>query len=52
MPLRDKAQMRKFFAMLNPGEISHEQVRRWQAETPRFRPLPEKIKKSRRAAHH
>lgn len=43
MPFRSKAQMRKFGAMVARGEMADETFRRWLAETPRKKALPERV---------
>jgi len=48
MPFKSRAQRRKFYAMLNRGEISKATVKEWEAETPKGRALPERVSRRRR----
>jgi len=45
MPFESKAQMRKFFAMEERGEIPKGTAQRWADETPSTKKLPERKKK-------
>jgi hypothetical protein len=45
MPFKSEAQRRKFYAMANRGEISHQEVKKWEDHTP-DKKLPEHVKKS------
>lgn len=42
-PFKSKAQRRKFYAMASRGEISKAKVKKWEAETPKGKKLPERI---------
>ena len=44
MPFRSKAQRRLFYHLANKGKISPNTVQRWEAHTPKTKPLPEKKK--------
>ena len=46
MPFKSKAQRRKFYAMLERGEIDESTVREWEKATPKGKKLPERVKKS------
>lgn len=46
MPFKSKAQMRKFFAMYNRGEISKQTLDKWLKHTKNKKDLPERVKKS------
>lgn len=45
MPFKSKAQMRKFFAMYNRGEISKKTLDKWLKHTPNKKNLPERVGK-------
>lgn len=45
MPFKSKAQMRKFFAMYNRGEISKKTLDKWLKHTPDKKNLPERVQK-------
>lgn len=49
MPFKSKAQRRKFYAMANRGEISHQKVKEWEDAT-HGKKLPERVKKAVEAA--
>lgn len=44
-PFKSEAQRRKFHAMAEKGEISKETVEKWESETPKDQPLPERVEK-------
>jgi hypothetical protein len=49
MPFKSKAQVRKFGAMLNRGEISQATFDKWVKHTPKsLKKLPERVKKRKR----
>jgi len=48
MPLRSKAQLRKFGAMLTRHEISKATFDKWVKHTPNIKKLPERVKKSKK----
>lgn len=47
MPFQSKAQMRKFGALVGRGEMSKDEFRKWLAETPAPKSLPERKKKAK-----
>lgn len=50
MPFKSKAQMRKFFAMEDRGELPEGKAEEWADETPDLRGLPERKKKRTKKA--
>lgn len=46
MPLKSKAQLRKFGALVKKGEISPAKFKEWRDETPNIKELPERAKKT------
>jgi len=46
MPFKSKSQRRKFYAMMNKGEISKKTVDEWETAT-KGKKLPEKVKKKK-----
>lgn len=48
MPYKSKAQMRKFFAMEEKGEMKAGTARKWAHETKEMKNLPEKISARRK----
>lgn len=42
MPLKSKAQLRKFGALVKKGEISPAKFKQWRDETPNIKELPER----------
>ncbi len=47
MPFKSKAQRAKFYAMAKRREISKATVDKWEAETPKGKRLPAKVKKKK-----
>ena len=52
MPFKSKAQRRKFYAMAREGEISQSQLKKWERETSKKRPLPERKKQAAMDVFH
>lgn len=48
MPFKSKAQVAKFYAMAEKGEISEGTLRRWIRESPPLKDLPERAKQKKR----
>jgi hypothetical protein len=51
MPFKSKAQERLFFAKEKRGELPAGTAKRWAAETPSQKALPEKVGLHKRAYH-
>jgi hypothetical protein len=49
MPFKSKAQMRKFGAMMNSGEISKAEFDKWAHATPDIKDLPQRVKADRQS---
>ena len=47
MPFKSKAQMKKFFAMEDRGELPQGTAEKWAKHTPNIKELPEKKKKNK-----
>ena len=52
MPFKSKAQRRKFYAMMNRGEVSKQTVEKWERHTPKDKPLPERVRRTMRRRRH
>jgi len=50
VPFKSKAQMRRFFAMEERGELPEGKAEEWAAETPNIKTLPERKKRSEKTA--
>ncbi|NPV80802.1 MAG: hypothetical protein HPY52_11080 [Firmicutes bacterium] len=48
MPFKSKAQMRKFAAMAERGEISKREFEEWERHTPSISKLPERKNRKRK----
>lgn len=48
MPYKSKAQMKKFFAMEDRGELPKGTAEKWAKHTPNIKKLPERKKKGSR----
>ena len=48
MPLKSKAQLRKFGAMASRGEISQAEFKEWIYKTKNIKALPERVKKKKK----
>jgi len=51
MPFQSKAQMRKFFAMEERGDLPKGKAEQWAHETPDIKGLPERKKAKKRAVN-
>ena len=48
MPFKSKAQVRKFRAMLERGEISKATFNKWVKHTPSMKKLPARVKRKKK----
>jgi hypothetical protein len=50
IPLKSKAQLRKFGHMESTGEISQAEFQHWLKATPNIKALPERVRKKKKKA--